>query len=213
MTYGQMQSRVLKLLNRESMAGSPVAASYNNQQDYLNRIPALVNDALLEISTTGRKIPAVLELSSLEWEDLGEMRRYTLPEDFYQFRTGDSFLRTAAGQVLHTNRYTLQGRSYLLVPGAEVEEGGSYEIGYYRYPALLPEKPAAETELDNVPETHDAAAFYAAAFLALHDDSFLFASFYNKYEDKLRKMGPGVTAEVHSTDGAQGPGNYGVYEV
>ena len=213
MTYAQIQERVLKLLNRHSMAGSLIPTSYNNQQDYLNRIPSLVNDAMMEIATTARKIPAVLDLAELEGEDLGETRRYALPEDFYQFRTGDTLLRTRSGQTLHTNRYALQGRNYLLVPAAELAEGGRYEVGYYRYPALLPDKPAGDTELDNVPEAHDAAAFYTAAFLALHDDDFLFASLYNKYEDKLKKLGPGVSAEVHDLDEAAGMGNYGVYEV
>ena len=211
MTYGQIQAQILKLLNRYSMAGKLIPGSYNNQQDYLSRIPGLVNDAMLEIATTTGKIPAVMDLDTLEWEAMGALRRYTLPEDFFQFRSGDSLLRTAGGTVLHTNRYTLQGRSYLLVPPAELDRGGHCELGYYRYPVLLEERPEADTELDNTPETHEAAAFYAAAFLALHDDSYVFARLYDKYEDKLQKLGPGRSAEVRSVEGVWG--NYGIYEV
>ena len=42
--------------------------------------------------------------------------------------------------------------------------------------------------------------FYVAAFLVVHDDSFLFASFYNKFEDKLAKMSAGLSVEARSVD-------------
>ena len=211
MNYGQMEGRVLRLLNQYSVAGAPVASSYNNQQDYLNRIPGLVNDAMMEIATSARKIPALLRLCASDAEDLGQTLRFALPQDFYQFKTGDTFQLTEDGRLLHTNRYGLQGKQYLLVPKAELDPGERVEITYYRYPALLPERPAAETELDNTPETHDAAAFYVAAFLVIHDDSFQFASFYNKYEDKLAKMDRGLSVEMAPWEAETD--NYGVYEV
>jgi len=200
MTFEQVQNQVLKLLNQYSVAGTPVAPSYNNQQDYLNRIASLANDAMMEIATTARKIPAVLNLSTLTGEDYGDKIRYELPEDFFQFKTGDTFSVTAdGGQVLHTNLYQMQGRKYLLVPKSEIEDGVAYTITYYRYPQLLSAKPNATDELDNVPETHYAVPFYVAAFLAVQDDSFLFATLYNKYEDKLERMGQGVSVEVSTT--------------
>ena len=45
MTYGQVRDHVLMLLNQYTIAGSAVEPSYNNQQDYLARIPALVSTA------------------------------------------------------------------------------------------------------------------------------------------------------------------------
>ncbi len=195
MNYGQVKRAVLQLLNQYSVAGTPVADSYNNQQDYLNRIPALVNDAVMEISTTARKIPATLRLADLPREELGAQVRYQMPQDFYQLVSG-SVVKTHEGTTLHTNCYTIQARRYLLVPR---EEAGSYTLTYYRYPTLLGEKPADTDPLDNQPETHYAVPFYVAAYLAGHDDSFLCALFHNKYEDKLAKMGPGVTAEAAQT--------------
>ena len=62
MTYKEFQNRVLMLLDRYSVAGTRVAASYSNQEDYLLRIPGLYNDAIIEISTTALKIPAVLTM-------------------------------------------------------------------------------------------------------------------------------------------------------
>ena len=200
MTFEQVQNQVLKLLNQYSVAGTLVAPAYNNQQDYLNRVASLANDAVMEIATTARKIPATLDLSTLESEDAGDWVRYELPEDFYQFKTGDTLLTTDDGHLLHTNRYTISGKKYLLVPKRETEEGSSYTITYYRYPQLLGDKPAPTDELDNAPETHYAVPFYVAAFLVIHDDSFLFASFYNKFEDKLAKMSAGLSVEARSVD-------------
>lgn len=200
MTFEQVQNQVLKLLNQYSVAGALVAPAYNNQQDYLNRVASLANDAVMEIATTARKIPATLDLSTLGSEDAGDWVRYELPEDFYQFKTGDTLLTTDDGHLLHTNRYTISGQKYLLVPKREIEEGSSYTITYYRYPRLLSDKPAPTDELDNAPETHYAVPFYVAAFLVIHDDNFLFASFYNKFEDKLAKMSAGLSVEASSVD-------------
>lgn len=195
MTFEQVKNQVLKLLNQYSVAGTTVAPSYNNQQDYINRIASLANDAMTEIATTARKIPAVLSLAELTGEDYGDFTRYELPADFYQFKTGDTLV-TDEGRTLHTNRYELQGRKYLLIPKKELEDGAAYTITYYRYPKLLDAKPKDDEELDNVQETHYAIPFYVAAFLVLDDDSFKFASLYNKYEDKLEKMGTGVSVET-----------------
>lgn len=205
MNYGQVKNQVLQLLNQYSVAGDTVAPSYNNQQDYINRMPALVNDAVLEIATTARKIPAQLVLTtaveegeepSVAWEEYGDRIRFTMPEDFYQFKTGDTFVQTNDGHVFHTNVYSMQGRKYLLIPKREFDEGRTYEITYYRYPTLLAAKPADTDELDNIVETHYAVPFYVAAFLVMHDDAFLYSAFYNKYEDKLAKMGAGVSVEL-----------------
>ena len=209
MTYGQVKNQVLQLLNQYSVAGTTVAPSYNNQQDYLNRIPALVNDAMLEIATTVRKIPAVLTLlvtdpdgdenedvPAATYEEFGDRYRFTMPNDFYQFMTGETMVTTQDGHVFHTNRFQTEGQKYLLIPKKEIEPGRVYTITYYRYPTMLSATPEATDELDNVVETHYAIPFYVAAFLVIYDDNFQFSAFYNKYEDKLQKMGPGVTAEA-----------------
>lgn len=200
MNFGQVRDQVLKLLNQYTRAGSLVAGSYNNQQDYLERIPGLVNDAMMEIATTARKIPMVVRLESLLHEESGDEVRYELPGNFYQLISG-SVVKTREGKTLHTNLYAIEGKKYLVTPK---EERGDYTITCYRYPNLLGENPEDTDELDNEPETHYAIPFYVAAFLVDHDDSFLCALFNNKYEDKLAKMGPGVTAEVRSVGDVYG---------
>lgn len=201
MTYGQVKDRVLQLLNQYTVAGTPVASSYNNQQDYLNRIPALVNDAVMEIATTAKKIPVTMTLLITEEQPtLGNMYVVEMPDDFFQFKTGDTLVTTTDGHLFHTNNYMIRGKKHLLIPKHEIEVGKTYYITYYRYPNLLAIPPADTAELDNDPDTHYAVPFYVAAYLVIHDDSFLYASFYNKYEDKLAKLSVGISAEVHPVD-------------
>lgn len=196
MTYGQVRDQILKLLNQYTIAGAAVEPSYNNQQDYLERIPGLVNDAMVEIATTARKIPAMLSLNDLEGETVGDLVRYALPRDFYQFISG-SVVRTGSGGLLRTNCYTIQGRKYLVLPK---EEAVDCTVTYYRYPVLLGDKPKDTDELDNEPETHYAVACYVAGHLLAHDDLALSALYHNAYEDKLNKMSQGVEMEVRPVE-------------
>lgn len=205
MKYKEVRDKTLMLLNQYSVAGEKMEASYNDQQDYLNRIPSLVNDAVMEIATTYRKIPVVLRLNDLTAEDLGGAARYELPDDFFQFRSGDALLTTEDGRVLHTNVCAIQGRKYLLVPKGEARRLGDCAVTYYRYPRPLdPLSPDENDELDNVPETHYAVPYYVASFLVSQDDPFLCSLLYNKYEDRLGKMGPDVSAAAAQTEDAFG---------
>ena len=196
MNYGQVRDATLKLLNQYTVAGERVAESYNNQDDYIKRIPTLVNDAMMEIATTTRKILSTLNLGELPQEEVNKHQvSYILPEDFYQLVSG-SVVTSEEGHILHTNQYTVLGRKCLIVPK---KEAGNHTISYYRYPTLLDEDPADTDALDNEPETHYAIPFYVAAYLVDHDDMSLAALFNNKYEDTLSKLSAGVYAETHPT--------------
>ena len=82
MTYGQLKADVLRLIHQYSIAGNKVATTYNNQQDYLNRIPSLANDALVYLATTARRLREVADLS--DPVEMGNWLVYTLPGDFWQ---------------------------------------------------------------------------------------------------------------------------------
>jgi hypothetical protein len=198
MTYKEVREHVLKLLNQYTSAGTLVPEAYNNQADYLDRIPSFINAAVLEIATTVRKIPEQLDLDILPREDLGEHYRFQLPADFYQFKSGDTVV-TEDGRVLHTNQYMMLGQRYLIMPKEEAED---CRVIYYRYPYLPEGKPDDAAVLDNVPETHYAVPFYVAALLVAHDDAFLCSLFMNKYTDKLQNMTPDITAEARATEDA-----------
>lgn len=193
MTYKELREQVLMLLHQYSVAGSPVEPLYNNQADDLVRIPAFLNEAAMEIATTVRKIPAVLDLSELPCEDLGRQLRFVLPENFYQFKSGDT-VRSDDGRLLHTNCYLFHGRQCLVLPK---EEAANCRITYYRYPWLLDREPDDAAVPDNAPETHTALCCYAAAMLAAHSDPWLCSLLMNRYDDKLRKLQATLSAEVH----------------
>ena len=66
MKYADIKRAVLSHINQYTMAGSKVAPTYNNQADYLNRIPVLLNEALVNIRTLVKPIPVVLPLENGE---------------------------------------------------------------------------------------------------------------------------------------------------
>lgn len=191
MTYQFVKEQTLRLLNRLTMAGAPVSPVYNNQQDYLSRIPGLINDAMLEIATTVRKLPVLFRPDPNTAEDLGRELRIAMPDDFFQFQSGGTVLLDT-GRLLSINAVRTQGRTFLLIPKQLI---GGCTVVYYRYPRLLPDNPADETELDGTPETHYALPYYAAAMLAAHDDPYLCSLLMNRYTDKLQKLLPDITAE------------------
>ncbi|MDD6159614.1 MAG: hypothetical protein PUB51_00585 [Oscillospiraceae bacterium] len=207
MNYGQIRDLALKLLDQYSMAGNRIPENYNNQSDYLKRIPDLINDAVMEITTTNRKLPELLNLSELPCEEVGDQLRYELPENYFQLKSGGTVLKTTGGKWLHTNVVTMQGRAYILIPKGEA---GEHTVEYFRYPRLLGVKPEDREVPDCDLDAHFAIAYYVAAQLALHDDPYVYAALYNKYEDKLSKMQPNVRAEAGTVEDRYG--FYGVSE-
>ena len=202
MKYADIKRAVLSHINQYTMAGAQVAQTYNNQADYLNRIPVLVNEALVSIRTLVKPIPVVYSLDY--GEPYGGMMRYELPEDFWSLRSGGvSVIRD--GKFRKTNQYRLQGKKYILVP-----EDGSYTVEYYRYPVQLPlDNTLTDSyELDEDPEVIQAATYYASAYLVLQEDEFAYATLYNDYESRLGRISPGVTAEVQPIEDS-----YGIWEV
>lgn len=198
MKYADIKRAVLSHINQYTMAGSQVASTYNNQADYLNRIPVLLNEALVNIRTLVKPIPVVLPLT--DGEPYGGMIRYELPEDCWTIKTGGvSVIR--GGKFQRTNQYRLQGKKYILVP-----EDGSYTVEYYRYPVQLPlDNTLTDSyELDEDPEVIQTATYYASAYLVLQEDEFAYATLYNDYESRLGRISPGITAEVQPVEDSYG---------
>ena len=198
MKYADIKRAVLSHINQYTMAGSQVAPSYNNQADYLNRIPVLLNEALVNIRTLVKPIPVVLPLT--DGEPYGGMIRYELPTDCWTIKTGGvSVIRD--GRFRRTNQYRLQGRKYILVP-----DDGEYTVEYYRYPVQLPlDSTLTDSyEVEEDPEVIQAATYYASAYLVLQEDEFAYATLYNDYESRLGRISPGITAEVQPVEDSYG---------
>lgn len=189
MTYGQCKNRALGLIFSQQVAGETVPASYNNQADYLAKIPGLINDAETYIATTVKPISAVAMLKDLTYEDKGEYRLYSLPNDCYKMMMGGliepSDSAKAKYAANYTGDYTIIGENKILVPNRVRDD---LLIEYYRYPALLSENPSDNTTLDNTPDVHECIPFYVAAYLVMYDNAFMYSAFYNNFETRLQRL-------------------------
>jgi hypothetical protein len=190
MNYAEARDLSLHLIHQESIAGARIPGTYNNQQDYVDKIPGLINAAQMDLATTTKKIPAVAQLSELPYTENGISRIYTMPTDLWQ--------RNGAGVLVPTrdpidgslrykrfNRCRALGRNQLIFPC--VLPGDSL-VEYWRYPRRLEISPDDDDQLDNVPEAQEAVPYYVAAHLVLTDDAFLYASLYNTYEEQKQSM-------------------------
>lgn len=190
MLYSDIKRETLSHIMQFTQRGNVIASSYNNQADYLNRIPHLINEAVVHIRTTVKPDPAVYQLS--EGAVIGDMVCYDLPSDFWTLRTGGvSVVRD--GSFHKTNNYRLQGKKSILIPKAAE---GEYMVEYYRYPNQLPMNAKDSDELNEDIEIIQAATYYAAANLVTMEDEFTHTRLYNEYEARLARMTRGVAVEV-----------------
>lgn len=198
MLYRDIKREVLGHINQYSIAGAQVSPSYNNQADYLARIPQLINEGLVNVRTLVKPEPVVLQLDpeAMAPERLGDLLRFKLPDDFWSLRTG-GFSVVEDGRFKKTAQYRLQGKQYVLVPA---KSGGIYILEYYKYPEQLPLNPEDTYELQEDLEVIQAATYYAAANLVMLEDEFAYASLYNDYESRLTRISPGITAELQPVE-------------
>ena len=191
MNYGEARDLALHLIHQESIAGTRIPGTYNNQQDYLDKIPGLINAAQMDLATTSKKIPASVTLGELTFTQTGHSCIYNLPGNLWQ-RKGSGILvptrandYAEAGLYKRFNRCKELGRDRLVLPTGLPDDS---ILEYWRYPYRLGPNPDDSEELDNAPEAQEAVPYYVAAHLVIWDDAFLYASFYNTYEEKKMQM-------------------------
>lgn len=196
MTYGWVKDFALALMNRYSIAGTRISAGYNNQQDYILRIPALADDAQLYIATTARRIPAACPLSSLDCQVQDGCRVYSLPDDLFEL-DACCLLRMPDGRPQQDVRFYRIGQDKLMLP--DTPPDGAL-LTYFRYPKPLGTDPDDETQLDNVPQAQALVPYYVAAHLSLGEDAFAYASLYNEFEARLARLGEPLRAQSRLTE-------------
>ena len=202
MTFAEARDLALNLIHQESIAGTVIPGSYNNQQDYLNMIPGLINAAQMDIATTVKPIPAQVFLGDMVCECAHGWYIYQLPADLWQ-RRGSGLLVPAPprghGYGPHKGyervNFPLRmvGNEQLMLP-KQLPPDTIME--YFRYPIKLKDKPEDNDLLDNVPEAQAAVPYYVAAYCVIYDDAFLYASMKNEYENKKASMHDLVRTEV-----------------
>lgn len=183
MNYEWARDFTLELINQYSVAGDVVAMSYNNQADYIARIPKLLDDAQMHIATTVRRIRAIVPSSQLESEVRGTWRVYTVPEDCWQMSSA-GLVRFTEKEVQRYHKYRTIGAKQFAVP----ESLGEFSLEYFRYPKLLGLKPAVSAELDNTQEAQFALPYYAAAHLVMYDNAYAYGVLFNEWEGKLERL-------------------------
>lgn len=207
MNYGQLKRTVMQLVFSESIAGNEIPVTYNNQADYLRMIPALVNDGMMYIATTVKRIPEMIPLSDLDKEEKGGYYMYTMPENFWRMHNGGIVWPHQGfdGNIIYERYhwYRLYANDKLMVP-ANVPNLDEMMLEYYRYPVMLGDDPLDNTELDNTPETHAALPYYVAAQLVLYDDPFRYSALWNAFETRLGRITEPITTEYNRVDDAYG---------
>ena len=194
MTYGQLKKDVLSLINQYSIAGRVIEPTYNNQADYLMRIPGFANDAQVLIATTAKPIPSAVKLCDLDQEAIGNSTLYTMPGNFFRFRTAS--ILDMSGQDLV--RIPIEGYlmdSQFILSGADPHQ---CIAEYYRYPCLLDENPADDARLDNTEDAQRIIPYYVAAHLVMYDDSYAHSALHNEFETSLSRLTRGVVTTLES---------------
>ncbi len=193
MTFAQLKRDALSLINQYSIAGRAIEPTYNNQADYLLRIPTFADDAQILIATTAKPIPAAVRLSNLDSEQIGDARLYTMPENFFKFRTPGILDITSpdAGRIpiegyIMDSQFLLSGKC----------DPNNLVVEYYRYPSLLGENPKDEDKLDNTEDVQRIIPYYVAAHLVMYDDSYTHSSLHNEFETRLARLTRSVVTTV-----------------
>lgn len=214
MNYGELKRATMQLVFSDTIAGELIPPSYNNQADYLNMIPALVNDCQIYVATTVKRIPQIVELASLEKKDFGAFDMYTLPTDCWRLMHGGLIWGAVndLGMPVFTryHKYKLYSNDKLMIP-KNVHNLDAMMVEYYRYPASLPAVPTDDTELDNTPEVHSIIPYYVAAHLLMYDDPARYAYLNNEYETRLARITAPVFTEHSEVEDVYGFGYEQVY--
>ena len=200
MDYKWARDFALQLINQYSAAGTVIPVSYNNQADYLARIPKLLEDAQMHAATTAAPIRHTEPLSALRCDENGEWLVYTLPKDCWKM-SGAGLLRYDGENFQRYRGYHIVGANRFAMPrGVD----GEIHVEYFRYPRKLGDAPRDSDELDNTPEVQMALPYYVAAYLVMQDDAFAFSALSNEFEARLARLGEVPHAEVNIVEDAYG---------
>lgn len=190
MTYGEARDKTLQIINQYSLGGATIPASYNGQQDYLNRIPGLLNDALVFITSWIRPLLAFEPLDFNYAVKVGGLYRFDLPDDFYEIDPA-GLLVVDGERVYHSTTYSIVGDYYILTPYIE----GQVTLKYHCNPRLLPPRPGDDDTLDGPEMVQNALPYYAASQLVMQDDAYAHTAIYNEWRTRIEMLRPKPHAE------------------
>lgn len=199
MNYAWVRDMALKLIDQYSVAGELVAPSYNNQTDYLLKIPALVNDGLSLLFTRYRPVRAFVPVGTLDRVEVNGLDTYLLPKRLWKICGSGLIAAGEDGLPYRYSGYRLMGEdSLILDKGAP----GNLLLEYYCRPIALNENPTDKVELDGTEEMHMALPYYVAAHLVMHDSPFAYQALSNEFEARAQRLLPDTRAELACVEDA-----------
>ena len=207
MNYQWARDHILELIDQYSIAGNITPETYNNQADYLAKIPKLLNDAQVYVATTTGKIRTVETLENLSCDDNGKWLVYTMPGDFWQLCSGGLLRYNEDNELERLRLGHMIGANQIAVPRTA---SGNLSVEYYRLPRLLGEKPDEDELLDNTIPAQMTLPYYVAAHLVMYDNAFAYQALLNEFESRLiRLVEPpsavcGTAADVYGIAGDWG---------
>jgi hypothetical protein len=204
--YGQVRDRALQLIDQYSVAGTQVALEYNNQADYVAKIPGLINDALELLFTSYRKIRASAALPTLATVQFGDVTAYVLPDDFWQMSSAGMVTFDREGRLVRWHRYHLLEERMFVLDGPAPQP---LMVEYYRHPHLLSAKPKDSEQLDGLVEMQMVIPYYVAAHLVILDNAFAYSAFFNEFEARASRLAEVPQAECNTVEDVYTPSDGG----
>ena len=200
MNYRKARDITLQLINQYTAAGQRIPDTYNNQADYLKRIPALLNDAAMQAATTTAPIRELDDLRNLRCDENGAWKVYTMPDDCWQICSG-GLIQYDGETFRRFHGYHPVGANKFAVPK---DLAGEVQVEYFRYPRLLAADAKDEDELDNTLAVQLALPYYAAAQLVMQDDAFAFSALSNEFEARLARLAERPHTDINIVDDVYG---------
>ena len=218
MNYGEIRDASLQLIGQYSIAGTLYPETYNNQADYTAKIPFLINDALIYIASSVRRMPAEVVLNPEDGEEFGNWLLFPLPNDMLEMQPGGLLVPDADRRKDESSIWTrykiIASQSPNEVPESVNPDRpigeDNYNIllprnidhplifPYWRKPKLLQLNPPPDdsTPIDAPITVQMALPFYVGAHLVMEDDAFRYASLQNEFENKLARITPAPYTEI-----------------
>jgi len=195
-TYGQFRDFVLSLINQYSANDKQIVRDYNDQADYVNRIPRLYNDAMSEIASQTDEFTGVMDVGVLPKNLVRPGWIAVTPPEDYMRMTGAGIPVVRGGVMYRSNDYHVMGDGRVVL-SAELFRNGLIE--YCRKPRRLDVEPQELTGaevLDGPDECNYAAAYHVAALLVLEDNPYMYSVLESGYEDRLKQIKTKLRADT-----------------
>lgn len=227
MNLNEIAEMSLQLINQYSVSGQIIPDTYNNQADYLVRIPHLANDGIVYMGTGNvKQIGTYVFTQKADKSPNAVFKSYSMPSAFFRPYGSSVPYIIGKGQVPTSEYMWLGSRELLLSPHIE----GQIKIDYYRYPSLFSTEfvPSVVDEEGNVItpwsykdgtvevdlplEAQYALPYYIGSHLISQD--FLNESYIlmNEFELKMARISTYPVVDVESAEDTYGISNGFYYE-